>query len=265
MDEADASAARTTNSSGARAMNAPVEPKGMRGPLSASTAMRNSFSGAQAIPAPPHIPRFPPRRNQPVNFIGGVGACGYGFYPGFCGIAGCGYGCGFGFAYGYSWACDPFWGCPSGYLGYSGYYGGGGYGNTIYGDTGGDTGYETAPSNEPNPSHFAYPPGEVTASGSESAAAAPEVVLFLRDGSVYSIDDYWVAGGKLHYVTNYGGENSIDLNLIDMQQTVDVNAKRGINITLRPAQSQAPAPQDPAPAPQNPPPAPNPAPNDNQH
>ena len=65
------------------------------------------------------------------------------------------------------------------------------------------------------------------------------MVLFLKDGTVYAITDYWIADNKLHYITNYGGENSIPLDQLDMQRTVDVNAKRGINITLRPSpQSQ---------------------------
>jgi hypothetical protein len=79
------------------------------------------------------------------------------------------------------------------------------------------------------------------------------VVLFLKDGTVYAITDYWIADNKLHYVTNYGGENSIPLDQLDMQRTVDVNAKRGINITLRPtpqSQQAAPEPDAAPPAPE---------------
>jgi hypothetical protein len=82
------------------------------------------------------------------------------------------------------------------------------------------------------------------------------MVLYLKDGTVYALEDYWVADGKLHYVTNYGGENAIDLDTIDMQRTVDVNAKRGINVTLRPApmqQDQSQSPSAPNPQPVAPP------------
>ena len=79
------------------------------------------------------------------------------------------------------------------------------------------------------------------------------MVLFLKDGSVYALTDYWVAGGKLHYMTNYGGENSIDLDKIDIQRTVDVNSKRGIDITLRPAPAPAPESQGPEQQPTQPP------------
>jgi hypothetical protein len=89
------------------------------------------------------------------------------------------------------------------------------------------------------------------------------VVLFLKDGTVYAISDYWIADNKLHYVTNYGGENSIPLDQLDMQRTVDTNAKRGINITLRPTPQQQAAPEPDAP-PQpdaQPPPQPSAPPN----
>jgi hypothetical protein len=42
--------------------------------------------------------------------------------------------------------------------------------------------------------------------------------------------------GQLHYVTSYGGENSVDADRVDLQRTVDENAKNGIDFTLRPAQ-----------------------------
>jgi hypothetical protein len=215
-------------------MGSQAEPRGIRGPFSPSTSMRGTFVGARASALPPHIPPFPPRRTQPIFFFGG--GCFSGFFPGFCGAGFFGGGLFFGYGYGYGWGCDPYWGCPGGYN--SGYYNGGGsYGNVIYNDSGDDG----AVSNEFNPSRYANPP---EAGNSESSSSyisnAPEVVLYLKDGTVYALDDYWVADGKLHYVTNYGGENSVDLDTIDMQRTVDVNAKRGINITLRPA----PVPQE---------------------
>jgi len=232
-----------------------TEPRGIRGPFSPSTAMRGTFVGARASVLPPHIGPFPPRRFQPVYFFGG--GCYGGFFSGFCGggfYGGAGF-FGFGYGYGYGWGCDPYWGCPAGY--YNGYFNGGSYGSEIYNDSGDDG----AISNEFNPSRYANPPeagmsGDRNSQGGSYAANAPEMVLYLKDGTVYALDDYWVADGKLHYVTNYGGENAIDLDTIDMQKTVDVNAKRGINVTLRPAPMQ----QDQS----QPPTAPNDAPRENQ-
>jgi alkyl sulfatase BDS1-like metallo-beta-lactamase superfamily hydrolase len=66
----------------------------------------------------------------------------------------------------------------------------------------------------------------------------------------------------LHYVTSYGGENSIDANQLDLQRTVNENALRGVTFTLRPAPgANAPADQHPPlmpPANTRPAPAPNP-------
>jgi hypothetical protein len=224
---------------GARVMGAQTEPRGIRGPFSPSTAMRGTFVGARTSVLPPHIPPFPPRRFQPVFFIGG--GCFNGFFPGFCGgfFGGAAF-----FGYGYGWGCDPYWGCPAGY--YNGYFNGGSYGSEIYNDSS-DSG---AISNEFNPSRWASPPeagmsGDRNSDGSY-AANAPEMVLYLKDGTVYALADYWAADGKLHYVTNYGGENAIDLDTIDMQKTVDVNAKRGINVTLRPAPTQQDQSQPPS-------------------
>ena len=208
--------------------------------------MRTRPYTAQFVGAPPHVPPFPPRR-YPIYPIYGPGfgfggcfgpfffGCGGGFYGG-------GFGFGFGLGYGYGY-CDPFWGCPAGL--YGSYYNGGYYGNQIYNDSTSDS----SVSNEFNPSRYwgpSAPPEETGGGGGSASSTDNEVVLFLKDGTVYAITDYWIADNKLHYITNYGGENSIPLDQLDMQRTVDVNAKRGINITLRPTpqSQQAPAPPD---------------------
>ena len=101
--------------SGARVVKAPVEPKGMRSPLGASTALRgSSFTTgntmrtrpfAQFVPGPPHVPRAPRRRFEPIFFspfgFGCFGpfffGCGGGFFGG--GFFGSGFGLGFGYGY----------------------------------------------------------------------------------------------------------------------------------------------------------------------
>jgi hypothetical protein len=257
--------------SGARVAARPVEPRGIANPLGASTALRgSSFAtrnamrtrpfAAQFVGAPPHVPPF---RHRPI-FFGpgfGFGGCGGPFFFG-CGggFFGGGFGFGFGLGYGYGY-CDPFWGCPAGL--YGGYYNGGYYGNQIYNQSTDDS----TVSNEFNPSRYwgpSAPPEETGGGGGSAGSSDSEVVLFLKDGTVYAITDYWIADNKLHYVTNYGGENSIPLDQLDMQRTVDVNAKRGVNITLRPTpQQQAPPDAPPQPdaqpapgAPPTPPPPP---------
>jgi hypothetical protein len=263
--------------SNARVMRPPVEPRGIGNPLGASTALRgSSFATSNAMRTrpfaaqfggPPHVPGRP-FRNRPIFFGPGFGpgfgfggcfgpfffGCGGGFFGG-------GFGFGFGLGYGYGY-CDPFWGCPAGF--YGSYYNGGYYGNQIYNQSTDDS----SVSNEFNPSRYwgpSAPPEETGGGGGSASSSDTEVVLFLKDGTVYAITDYWIADNKLHYVTNYGGENSIPLDQLDMQRTVDTNAKRGINITLRPTPQQQAAPEpdaapqpdaQPAPPPPNAPPAP---------
>jgi len=66
-----------------------------------------------------------------------------------------------------------------------------------------------------------------------SRTAAPQVTMLqLKDGSVYGLTAYWVEGGELHYVTNYGGENVIPLDQIDLAKTVALNASRGQGFVL---------------------------------
>ncbi|HKD62518.1 MAG TPA: hypothetical protein VKB40_00675 [Candidatus Acidoferrales bacterium] len=245
--------------SGARVARPPVEPRGIGNPLGASTTLRGSSFAtsnamrtrpfvAQFVGAPPHVPPF----RQRIFFPGfGFGGCFGPFFFGCGGFFVPGFGFGLGF-WGPGYYCDAFWGCPAGF--YGSYYNGGYYGDQIYNQSTD----ESSVSNEFNPSRYwvSAPPEETGGGGGASAASSDtEVVLFLKDGTVYAITDYWVADNKLHYVTNYGGENSIPLDQLDMQRTVDVNTKRGINITLRPSPQQAApeAPPDTPLAPPNPP------------
>ena len=82
-------------------------------------------------------------------------------------------------------------------------------------------------------------------SDNNTAGEQDEAVLYLKDGTIYLISDYWLADNQIHYVTGDGREHSVDLDQIDLQQTVDVNSKRGVNFTLKPAptnQTAAPTP-----------------------
>lgn len=159
---------------------------------------------------------FPPRRFPPgpIRFGPGYGY-GYGFgwggfYP-------------FGFGLGFGPVCDPFWdfGCDAfAYPGYwNGYYGP--YGPGMYSSSGdnveADASQDYALQNQPP---------------DNSANAA---VLYLNDGTSFAVTNYWVADYKLHYTTDGVRENVLDLDQIDVQRTVDENAARGVNFTLRPA------------------------------
>jgi hypothetical protein len=216
------------------------EPPTLVGHGSTSTGAKNALRGGtstprSAIASPPHIPV--PRR--PIR----VGPY-YPFHP-FFPYGGFGFGFGFGgFGYGAFGPCDPFWGC----YGYGYGYGGGGIGYGYYGGSfSSDNGYgadlsysggqDTTPSQEPNPSLFAQAPE--TSQDQQTGTAGPTekhvvAVLYLKNGSSYAVTDYWLADGKVHYVTSYGGENAVDESDLDLQRTVDENAAQGLTFTLRP-------------------------------
>lgn len=81
---------------------------------------------------------------------------------------------------------------------------------------------------------------DVPASANEPAAAVPlpsnaearVVLLQLLDGSMYGLTRYWLQGTTLHYVTTYGGENSVPLERIDFAKTAELNAARGTPLDL---------------------------------
>jgi hypothetical protein len=60
----------------------------------------------------------------------------------------------------------------------------------------------------------------------------PVALLQLLDGSMYGLTRYWVEGMSLHYVTTYGGENSVPLEQIDFAKTSELNANRGTRFDL---------------------------------
>ena len=187
------------------------------------------------------------------------------------------YGFGFGSPFfGFGFGCDPWFGCPPGFgYGFGFGYGGGAY-SGMYGYGGGsgydgDLGYYNDNSNDslqfnntmpatadqgqgmtsPQDNASEWLDAPQNSSQVSNATPRPYVVIFLRDGSSYAVSDYWLAGGKLHYITSYGGENSVDLNQLDLQRTVNDNATRGVEFTLRPTPGANPPSdqQPPQPAP----------------
>jgi len=219
-------------------------------------------------------PRF--RVTPPVRIFP-VPPRGRPYYPIFYGPAWGFFGPEFGFGLGLN--CDPYWnwdfGCNGfgydgfGYNGY-GYYGGSSAPYYLQGgpDDSSDS-QDVAPSlwrNGPGPSDDSSDVQENVQGNVQGNAdsSGPDTVIYLKDGTSFAVKDYWVADGQLYYVTTYGGENSINLNLFDVQRSTDDNAARGVTLTLRPTpaqpdtqqpqQQQAPPPQTPsAPQSQQPP------------
>ena len=82
------------------------------------------------------------------------------------------------------------------------------------------------------------PPSQDAESSTPSVVSAeqPDTLLQLRDGSMYGLTRYWVDGDRLHYVTDYGGEDNVPLERIDFAKNMQLNASRGtaFNLEKRP-------------------------------
>ena len=160
--------------------------------------------------------------------------CGFGY----------GQGPGWGFGLGWPWfgfgGANPYW--NGAYGGWPGGYGNYGYpSNYLYDDSGNYDYGNGQPSYDDSVPQENYLVDDQSAPAAQSAPQTvnPEepavpVLFYMKNGSVYSASSYWVADGKLHFIFPSGGESSVDVNQLDIQRTVDVNAKSGVPFTLRP-------------------------------
>ena len=171
--------------------------------------------------------------------------------------------------------CNPFWGLANGCGPLAPYYGYGvGYFPPAYPSA---PGYPSAAPDYPSgpvytppdnsatlqytppigqyPSLPSLPTEDLSASTGLSTRLLNEVLLYFKDGSVFSVASYTVSDGRLHYVTGYGDKNDVSVDQLDLQKTIEANAARGVAFTLTPASpgaASSPSPLGPAPAPPGP-------------
>ena len=74
--------------------------------------------------------------------------------------------------------------------------------------------------------------GSTPTASTADGADHPITLLQLKNGSMYGLTDYRVDGDNLHYVTNYGGKNSVPLDLIDLATTIRLNSERGVEFSI---------------------------------
>ena len=191
--------------------------------------------------APP-IPRvtIPPPRFSPNPFLPRFGTLGVRFgrpayplqpvfpifhHPVFFGPRFFRFGLGLGFNSFWWPACGSYWGCPFScnvlpYYGYS-------FGNylSLY----------SPPAQNVSPLYqspsylYGYGYGE---------DRRDLVHLYLKDGTVYEVTDYWLVDGQLHFTTAAAPgaksvEHTIAFDDLDLQTTIDVNTQRGFRFVLR--------------------------------
>jgi hypothetical protein len=194
--------------------------------------------------------------------FGGFGFGGFGF--GGFGFGGFGFGPFFDFGWGWPgfYGYDPFWyGSYSGF-GYP-YYPG--YGYPGYSVTNSDPDYSSSNQNldggysfsannnlgvaapdtmmndysSASIDHNNFEPAlqgsnDTTPLAGNVADSAPTALIYLKNGTTYSVTDYWLQGGRLHYTVNHGGPSTLKVKEVDLQRTVDENARRGIRFSLKP-------------------------------
>jgi len=95
-------------------------------------------------------------------------------------------------------------------------------------------GYTTVSS--PGPTNYVYQVYETPVYYGEETPDLPQ--LFLKDGTVLNVTDYWLVDDQLHFtmIEEEGGkpvEHVIPFDALDLQRTVDVNTGRGFRFMLR--------------------------------
>jgi len=84
--------------------------------------------------------------------------------------------------------------------------------------------------------------GDATLTASSAVPAAESVLatrraldtlIALNGEGIYDVTDYWIEGGQLFCVLRSGGEGVFDLNKVDWERTIQLNAERGITLNLR--------------------------------
>lgn len=82
--------------------------------------------------------------------------------------------------------------------------------------------------------------------------------LFLKNGTILNVTDYWVVDGQLHFkLIEEPGQKPVERTVgfedLDLQKTVDANAERGFRFVLRNAPYEEYAREHPEPPPPLPP------------
>src|SRR5579863_9906052 len=157
----------------------------------------------------------PIRPRRPIYPIGISPPPGFGLF----GIPFFGLGFGWGFGPGFYGGCDPFWNWGYGCNAFPAY---------DYGS------YFSPYSLGPNNPQMEIQNSPVYFDGEENSQF---VQRYLKDGTVYSVTDYWLVNGQLHFkmIEDQGAkvaEHTIDFNQLDLQKTIDVNTARGFRFVL---------------------------------
>jgi len=78
------------------------------------------------------------------------------------------------------------------------------------------------------------PSGPPTAPQRPSAPAPPPTMtLYLANGSTIAAKDWWVAQGRLQYITDSGQTGAVDVLQLDLERTINENHQRALDFRLK--------------------------------
>jgi hypothetical protein len=82
---------------------------------------------------------------------------------------------------------------------------------------------------------FSPPPSGQAATQQPPSAPSPPstLTLYLADGKTIEAKDWWVAEGRLQYITDSGQTGAVDVLQLDLERTIKENQKRGLEFRLK--------------------------------
>ena len=184
-------------------------------------------TGAAVGLAAPGASRFPRRPRFPGPIFPIFGPPNFGFF----GSPFFGLGLGFGFNSLWWPSCGPFWGWGYGCNALSYYDYGSGFDGYAPNNLEGQVENQSGPQVYENP--YATAPMYLYDGGVRELAQ-----LYLKDGTVYYVTDYWLVNDELHFTTveergTKSVEHVIDFDRLDLQRTINENTARGFRFVLR--------------------------------
>ena len=67
----------------------------------------------------------------------------------------------------------------------------------------------------------------------QTPSVPPSPMLVFKDRTVYSVSDYWMAGGQLYFLPSRGSQKVVPLETLDLDMTQKVNEACNIPFELK--------------------------------
>jgi len=101
--------------------------------------------------------------------------------------------------------------------------------------------------------NWVTPNGPSPSLAPNSANLTVPVLIYMKNGSVLTVRDYWMIDGVLHYILMSGVQRAVDLEQVDLPRTNTENAKSGVKFIFKSEPSvTSPEPDGSAPPPAQP-------------